>query len=56
VPDARDIVDELTARGVGLAFGRSIHDPTDPFGRQRAGPAPATAATSQPAPAPAPVE
>ena len=33
VPDARDIVDELTARGVKLNIGGSLHDPTDPVGR-----------------------
>lgn len=33
VPDARDIVDELTQRGVRLNIGGSIHDPTDPIGR-----------------------
>ncbi len=33
VPDARDIVDELTARGVRLNLGGSVHDPTDPIGR-----------------------
>jgi len=33
VPGARDIVDELTARGVRLNLGGSIHDPTDPIGR-----------------------
>ena len=33
VPDARDIVDELTASGVRLNIGGSIHDPTDPIGR-----------------------
>jgi DNA invertase Pin-like site-specific DNA recombinase len=34
VPDARDIVDELTARGVRLNLGCSQHDdPTDPIGR-----------------------
>ncbi len=33
VPDARDIVDELTAAGVRLNIGGSIHDPTDPIGR-----------------------
>ena len=33
VPDARDIVDELTARGVRLDLGGSVHDPTDPIGR-----------------------
>ena len=33
VPDARDIVDELTSRGVRLNVGGSLHDPTDPIGR-----------------------
>lgn len=33
VPDARDILDELTARGVALNLGGSVHDPTDPVGR-----------------------
>ncbi|WP_328291391.1 recombinase family protein [Kineococcus sp. NBC_00420] len=33
LPDARDIVDELTTRGVKLALGGSVHDPTDPIGR-----------------------
>jgi len=33
VPDARDIVDELTAAGVKLDIGGSVHDPTDPVGR-----------------------
>jgi DNA invertase Pin-like site-specific DNA recombinase len=33
VPDARDIVDELTAAGVRLTIGGSVHDPTDPLGR-----------------------
>jgi len=33
LPDARDIVDELTTRGVKLNLGGSIHDPTDPIGR-----------------------
>jgi len=33
VPDARDIVDELTAGGVRLKIGGSVHDPTDPIGR-----------------------
>ena len=31
--DARDIVDELTQRGVKLNIGGSVHDPTDPIGR-----------------------
>ena len=33
LPDARDIVDELTGRGVTLNLGGSVHDPTDPVGR-----------------------
>ena len=33
LPDARDIVDELTKRGVKLNLGGSVHDPTDPVGR-----------------------
>jgi DNA invertase Pin-like site-specific DNA recombinase len=33
VPDAREIVDELTGRQVKLNLGGSVHDPTDPVGR-----------------------
>jgi DNA invertase Pin-like site-specific DNA recombinase len=33
LPDARDIVDELTTRQVKLNLGGSIHDPNDPVGR-----------------------
>lgn len=33
VPDARDILDELTTRQVKLSIGGNIHDPTDPVGR-----------------------
>jgi len=33
VPDARDIADELAARGVRLNIGGALHDPTDPIGR-----------------------
>lgn len=33
VPDARDIVDELTAKGITLNIGGSIHDPESPMGR-----------------------
>ncbi len=33
VPDARDIVEELTAAGVKLNIGGSVHGPTDPIGR-----------------------
>lgn len=33
LPDARDIVAELTERGVALSIGGSVHDPSDPIGR-----------------------
>ncbi|MDQ3156728.1 MAG: recombinase family protein [Actinomycetota bacterium] len=33
LPDARNIVDELTEREVKLSRGGSVHDPTDPVGR-----------------------
>jgi DNA invertase Pin-like site-specific DNA recombinase len=33
LPDARDIVDDLTRRQVKLDLGGSVHDPTDPVGR-----------------------
>lgn len=33
VPDARDLVDELTRKGVRLRIGESVHDPDDPTGR-----------------------
>ncbi|ONI65413.1 hypothetical protein ALI44B_00195 [Leifsonia sp. ALI-44-B] len=33
VPDARDIIDELTKKGVRLRIGESVHDPEDPTGR-----------------------
>jgi len=33
VPDARAIADELEKRGVKLALGVSVHDPTDPMGK-----------------------
>lgn len=33
VADAHDIVKELTARGVRLNLGGSVHDPTDPVGK-----------------------
>ena len=33
VPDARAIADELEKRGVKLALGASVDDPTDPMGR-----------------------
>jgi DNA invertase Pin-like site-specific DNA recombinase len=32
LPDARDILDELTKRNVKLSLGGSIYDPTDPVG------------------------
>jgi DNA invertase Pin-like site-specific DNA recombinase len=41
LPDARDIVDELTGRHVRLNLGGAVHGPTDPGGQavvvQRAG-------------------
>nr|WP_294695086.1 recombinase family protein [uncultured Friedmanniella sp.] len=33
LPDARDILEELTRGGVRLSMGGSVHDPTDPVGR-----------------------
>ncbi|WP_336653522.1 MULTISPECIES: recombinase family protein [unclassified Leucobacter] len=33
LPDARDIVDELTEKGVALNIGGAVHDPNDPVGR-----------------------
>ena len=33
LPDARDILAELTDKNVRLSLGGSIHDPTDPVGR-----------------------
>ena len=33
VPDARHIADQLQAKGVKLALGRTIHDPDDPMGK-----------------------
>ena len=33
VADAHDIAKELTARGVRLNLGGSVHDPTDPVGK-----------------------
>jgi len=33
LPDARDIVEELTAREVKLSLAGSVHDPSDPVGR-----------------------
>lgn len=31
--DARDIADELTAKGVGLSLGGSLYNPSDPVGK-----------------------
>ncbi|WP_442044716.1 recombinase family protein, partial [Pseudogemmobacter sp. W21_MBD1_M6] len=33
VPDARDIADQLKARGVNLALGASVYDPGGPMGK-----------------------
>ena len=33
LPDAREILADLTTRHVKLSFGGSVHDPTDPVGR-----------------------
>ncbi len=33
VPDARDIADGLSERGVRLALGSTVYDPADPMGR-----------------------
>ena len=33
VPDAREIADQLAAKGVKLALGASVYDPTDPMGK-----------------------
>lgn len=33
VPDARSIADSLLARGVKLALGSTVYDPTDPMGK-----------------------
>lgn len=33
LPDARDIMEELTQKNVKLSIGGSIHDPADPVGR-----------------------
>ena len=33
MPDARAIADDLAHRGVALALGRTVHDPTDPMGK-----------------------
>ncbi len=33
LPDARQIIDDLTRRHINLSIGGSLHDPTDPIGR-----------------------
>jgi len=33
LPDARDIAEELTSRGIRLNLGGTVHDPGDPVGR-----------------------
>jgi DNA invertase Pin-like site-specific DNA recombinase len=33
LPDARDILAELTAKNVRLSMGGPVHDPADPVGR-----------------------
>jgi len=33
LPDAREILEDLTRREIKLSIGGSIHDPTDPVGR-----------------------
>jgi DNA invertase Pin-like site-specific DNA recombinase len=33
LPDAREILAELTRRGISLSLGGAVHDPTDPVGR-----------------------
>ena len=33
LPDARNIADELTRKGVALSLGGSVYDPSDPVGR-----------------------
>lgn len=33
LPDARDIADELSKKGVSLSLGGSVYDPNDPVGR-----------------------
>ena len=33
LPDARDILQDITRREVKLSIGGSVHDPTDPVGR-----------------------
>src|SRR5213595_4235707 len=33
LPDARDIADELTRKGVALKLGCSVYDPHDPVGK-----------------------
>lgn len=33
VPDARDLAEQLTRKGVALSLGGSVYDPSDPVGR-----------------------
>lgn len=33
VPDARDLAEQLTRKGVALSLGGSVYDPNDPVGR-----------------------
>ncbi len=33
LPDARDIIEDLTKKKVKLSIGGNVHDPTDPVGR-----------------------
>ncbi|MEI2268126.1 recombinase family protein [Microbacterium sp. No. 7] len=33
IPDARDIADELAAKGASLQLGASVYDPSDPVGK-----------------------
>lgn len=33
LPDARDIIEDLTKRNIKLSIGGNVHDPTDPVGR-----------------------
>jgi len=34
LPDARDIAEELTANRIKLSLGGTVHDPSDPVGRE----------------------
>ena len=33
LPDARAIADQLSTKGVGLALGQTVYDPSDPLGK-----------------------